>query len=114
MSLKTTNREVVKEVPWGMLVWQLADGEFAGDDDGNVMHVFTTEDNQAAREALTNAAKHYGVYEGGKCVFWSGKRPITDEELEHQLAREAAGLVPDPLDVGAIREEARALKNNNG
>lgn len=96
-----------------MLVWQCPDGEFLGDDEGNFMHVFCTEDNMAARKALADAAKAYGFPEG-KPVFWSGKRPITDEQLEEQLARSAAGLVPDPLDIAAIRDEERALKQQNG
>ena len=114
MSLITTNRQVIKEVPWGMWVWQCADGEFAGDDEGNIMHVFATEDNRDAVVAIVNAAKHYGIFEGGKAIFWSGKRPISDEELEHQQARQAAGLVPDPLDIAAIREEEKALRTQNG
>lgn len=116
MSLKTTNRQVIQEVPWGMLVWQTPDGEFLGDADGNFMHVFCTNTDAksyaAALKALKQAAAHYGHPEG-KAVFWAGKRPITDEELEQQLAREAAGLVPDPLDIAAIRDEEAALRQQN-
>lgn len=113
MSLKTTNRQVIREVPWGMLVWQLPTGEFLTDDEGNFMHVFCSDLNKerlrAAKEALTDAAKHYGFPEG-KAIFWGGRRPITDEQLEEQLARANAGLVPDPLDLAAITDEAKALR----
>jgi hypothetical protein len=108
---------VIQEVPYGMLVWECPDGEILGDGDGNIMHVFCSNQDpalyQAAVRALTEAARSYG-YPEGKAVFWAGRRPISDEELEHQLARAEAGLVPDPLDIAAIRDEERALKQQNG
>src|SRR5689334_4920980 len=111
--MKTTNRQVIKEVPWGVYVWQCPDGEFLADDAGNFMLVFCEEGNRLAIKAITDAAKYYG-YPEGKPVYWSGKRPISDEEYEHQLARAKAGLTPDPLDVGAIRDEDRAKRQGNG
>lgn len=111
MSLKTTGRNVVEEVPYGMYVWRCADGEIAGDGDGNIMNVFCMKGDKAAIKAITNAAHYYGFGEGGQVEWWSGKRPISDEQYEEQLARQEAGLVPDPLDYGAIRDEERALRN---
>jgi hypothetical protein len=115
--MRTTRRQVIQEVPWGMLVWRLPSGEYLVDDDGNFMHVFCTNQDKniiaAATKALWDAAKAFG-YGEGTAVFWAGRRPIDDEELERQLARSAAGLVPDPLDIAAIREEERALHNQNG
>lgn len=100
-----------------MMVWQCADGSFLGDDNGNFMHVFCTNQDhrimEAAKKALTDAARAFG-FPDGRPVFWAGRRPIDDEELERQLARADAGLVPDPLDIAAIREEERALKRQNG
>lgn len=98
-----------------MWVWQCADGEFAGDDQGNFMHVFVwdtrREDvNQAAKKALEQAAKSYG-FGDGKAVLWAGKRPITDEQLEEQLHRESLGLVPDPFDIAAIRDRRMTLND---
>lgn len=113
MSIRTTNRSVVKEVPWGVYVWQCPDGEFLADGDGNFMLVFCEEGDRDAIKALTEAAKSYGFPEG-KAVYWSGKRPISDEEYESQLSRAKAGLVPDPLDIAAIREEEQALRLQNG
>lgn len=112
MSLTTKNRQVVKEVPWGVYVWQMDDGEFLGDGDGNFMLVFCEEGDRTAIKAITDAASHYG-YPTGKPVYWTGKRPISDEEYESQLSRAKAGLVPDPLDIGAIRDEAKALHQRN-
>lgn len=104
MSIKTTNKKFIKEVSYGMYVWQTPDGEFLGDGEGRVMHVFCEEGNLASIKALTDAARSYGFPEG-KAVYWSGKRPVTDEEHEEQLTRQKFGLIPDPLDVGALRDE---------
>lgn len=116
MGLKTTNKQIIQEVPWGMMVWRCPDGEFLGDDQGNFLHVFCTNTDrrllEAAKKAITEAAASYGFTEG-KAVFWPGVRPIDDEELERQKARAAAGLVPDPLDIAAIREEERMLHQRN-
>lgn len=117
MGLKSTGRKAIQEVPWGMLVWQCEDGKFLADEDNNFMHVFVSNQDpklmEAAKRALADAARSYGFPEG-KPVYWAGRRPIDDEELEHQLARAEAGLVPDPLDIAAIREEEKALKQQNG
>lgn len=111
MELKTTNRSQVEEVPWGMYVWQTPDGEVLGDDEGNVMNVFVWEPKgrAAARQALREAARYWGHPEGAP-VWWSGVRPIDDEQLAYQTERAKQGLVPDPLDIGAIQDEMRALK----
>lgn len=109
--LKTTGRQVVEEVPYGMYVWQTPDGEVLGDGDGNIMNVFCMKGDQKSIRALAEAARHYGFPEG-EAVWWSGKRRITDEEYEEQLARERMGLVADPLDYGAIKDEMRAQRQN--
>lgn len=111
MELRTTNKSIVDEYEYGMYVWQTPDGEILGDGDGNIMNVFCMKGNNQAIAALRQAAKHYGFTEG-KPVWWPGKRRISDEEYEHQKMREAAGLVPDPLDWRAIQEEERALRQH--
>jgi hypothetical protein len=109
MNLKTTNREAVEEVPYGMYVWENPDGEIFGDDDGNVMNVFCMKGDRRAIEALIQAARDHNAGEG-KPVWWTGKRRINDEELEEQQTREKLGLVPDPLDIAALRDEAKAKR----
>lgn len=109
--------QIIDEVPYGMLVWQLPDGNFVRDQDGNFMHVFLWHTRvdlmNAAEAALEQAAKSYG-FDEGKAVFWRGKRPVTDEELALQLQRAEEGLVPDPFDIAAIKEEERNLRKRNG
>lgn len=110
MELNTTRKTQVEEVPYGMYVWETPDGEVLGDDDGNIMNVFCMKGDQKAIKAITDAARHFGFPEG-KPVWWSGKRPISDEEYEEQVARHAAGLVADPLDYGAIKDEMKVIEN---
>lgn len=107
MKLTTTNKQIVDEYNYGVYVWQCSDGEILGDGDGNIMNIFAIRGDREAIDKITNAAKYYG-FPDGQPVFWQGKRPITDEEYEEQLMREKLGLVPDPLDQGAIRDELRA------
>lgn len=106
---RTTNRQMIEEVPYGMYVWQTPDGEVLGDGDGNVMNVFCMKGDRKAIAALADAARYYGFPEG-KAVWWSGKRRVTDDELAEQEMRERLGLTPDPLDYGAIRDELRSKK----
>lgn len=107
--LKTTGRQEVEEVPYGMYVWVNPEGEVFGDDDGNVMNVFCMKGDRRAIAAITDAARYHGAGEG-KVMWWSGKRQITDEELQEQLMREKLGLEPDPLNPAALRDELRAKK----
>lgn len=104
--LKRTGAGVIEEAPYGMYVWMNPNGEVFGDDDGNVMNVFCRKGDLRAINALVEAARYWGAGEG-RPVWWSGKRRISDEELEMQEMRERMGLVPDPLDYGALRDEAR-------
>lgn len=110
MKLTTTNKQFVDEYSFGIYVWELSDGSVLGDGDGHIMNVFGTRNDRRAINAITQAAKSYG-FPDGKPVFWQGKRPITDEEYEEQRMREKFGLVPDPLDYGAINDEIRAKQS---
>lgn len=99
-----------------MWVWQMNDGSYAEDDDGNFMHVFVWDVrdpsvSEASKKALAQAAKSFG-FGDGRAVCWQGRRPIDDEQFVEQYRRMQAGLVPDPLDIAAIREEEQALKRN--
>lgn len=111
MKFETTGKSIVKEEPWGTYVFQCNDGEYLGDGDGRLLCVFGMEGDRSKMEALQKAAKHYGFGpEDGQVRYMPGRRPVTDEEYEEQVARQKAGLVPDPLDYGAIMDEMRYKK----
>ncbi len=108
MSLKNVGKSIVEEVEYGMYVWRLPNDTVLADNDDNVMNIFCLrrEQRPAAKKAIQEAARHYG-FPFGVAEWWSGKRPITDEELQEQTARAAFGLVADPLDYAAIAEEEK-------
>lgn len=111
MTLKTTGRRVVDESPLGVYVWQAADGEYLGDEEGRVLSINSVVGDREKIEALRKVAAHYG-YGDGKPVFWSGQRKVTDEEFEEQEERGRSGLVPDPYDIAAIQEQVNASRND--
>ena len=53
---------------------------------------------------LRNFAKSYGI-DGGKPVWFSGHRPVSQEEYEDQKQRLDWGLVADPWDIPALKED---------
>lgn len=106
MKLTSNGKREVKEVPWGVYLWKMPDGKFVGDGEGNFLMIASTEGDQQRMRALADAARACGVEEGAPCYF-SGNRIVSDEEYEHQKARMKLGLVPDPFDIAAIREEQK-------
>lgn len=94
-----------------MYVWELPSGEILGDGDGNIMNCFVWErkDRSAAKDAITRAAREYG-FEEGRAVWWSGQRPIDDNEYERQIERADQGLTPDPLDIASFSDDAKNLE----
>lgn len=97
----------VEETDKGVYVWEMADGRVVGDDDGNFLSIASVKGDLAKIKKLTDAVRSYGILEGGP-RFLAGRRKITDDEYEEQMWRAQNGLVPDPYDAGALRDELRA------
>jgi len=97
---------LIEETDYGIYVWAMPNGKWVGDDDGNFLSISAKKGDREAIRKLTEAVRYYGVIEG-KAKFLSGHRKVSDTEYEHQRARMEAGLVPDPFDVGAMKEELR-------
>lgn len=95
----------MEEVPYGVYVWETEGGSWVADSDGNFLSVACMKDDTKKIKALTDAARYYGV-ETGHPVYLSGHRKVTDEEFEEQKLRSSWGLIPDPLDAPAFRDEA--------
>lgn len=102
--MKTTRKQIVEEVPWGVYVWEMPDGSWIGDDQGNFLSIAAMKGNKKRIQELKDTVYSYGVTEG-KPFYLSGHRKIDDEEFEEQRRRLTFGLVPDELDVAALREE---------
>ena len=107
MNLKSTT--IATETRLGIYVWEMPDGRWIGDDDGNYLSVTSMKGDKDKMDALASAVAGFGI-EVGKPVFLEGRRKIDDEEFEYQNQRLKWGLVPDPLDIGNYKDEMANLK----
>ena len=105
---KKTTRMLQEESTLGIYVWEMPDGRWIGDDDGNFLSVTAKKGNRSLIDALAREVRSYGIYEGGP-KFLSARRKISDEEFDHQKQRLDWGLVPDPLDIGNYKDEMKKL-----
>lgn len=107
MDLSKTNYKVLdEETTLGIYVWEMPDGRWIGDDDGNFLSITSKKGNKSRINALADAVRSYGITEG-QPKFLSGRRKIDDEEYEYQQQRLNWGLVPDPLDIGNYKDEVK-------
>ncbi|QNN99126.1 hypothetical protein SEA_FAUST_23 [Streptomyces phage Faust] len=101
--MKTTRKQIVEEVPWGVYVWEMPDGRWIGDDEGNFLNIAAMKGDKKRIQQLKDAVRNYGITDGSP-FFLSGHRQVSDEEFENQKRRMEFGLIPDELDVAAFRE----------
>lgn len=106
MEILNQKSEIIEETRLGIYVWEMPDGRWIGDDDGNFLSITSTKGNKSRISALADAVRHYGVEEG-QPKFLSGRRKIDDEEFEHQNQRLKWGLTPDALDIGEYKDSLR-------
>lgn len=97
------------ETTLGIYVWEMPDGRWIGDDDGNFLSITSKYGNKDRINLLAKAVRSYGIYDG-QPKFLSGRRKIDDEEFEYQQQRLKWGLVPDPLDIGVYKDEMKKAK----
>jgi hypothetical protein len=107
MDIKRIDQSVVEETRLGIYVWEMPDGRWIGDDDGNFLSITSTKGNKSKIDALAREVSSYGIYEGSP-KFLSGRRKIDDEEFEYQKQRLNWGLTPDPLDIGVYKDNLKS------
>jgi hypothetical protein len=95
MEILNQKSQVIEETTLGIYVWEMPDGRWIGDDDGNFLSITSKKGNRSRMAALADAVRHYGIQEG-QPKFLSGRRKIDDEEFEYQNQRLKWGLTPDP------------------
>ena len=103
MEMNNIRRQVIEESPLGIYVWEMPDGRWIGDDNGNFLSITSKKGNRSRIDALAREVGSYGIHEG-RPKFLSGRRKIDDEEFEHQNERLKWGLTPDPLDIGVYKD----------
>ena len=109
MDINRINTKILEdETTLGIYVWEMPDGRWIGDDEGNFLSVTAKKGNKVKIEALAKEVRSFGIYEG-QPKFLSGRRKIDDEEFEYQQQRLKWGMVPDPLDIGNYKDEMKKL-----
>jgi hypothetical protein len=106
---KTKSQILEEESILGIYVWEMPDGRWIGDDDGNFLSITSKKGNRSNINALAREVSTFGIHEG-RPKFLSARRKINDEEFEHQKQRLDWGLVPDPFDIGNYKDEMKKLK----
>ena len=96
------------ETTLGVYVWEMPDGRWIGDDDGNFLSITSKKGNRSRIDALAREVRTFGIYEGGP-KFLSARRKIDDEEFEYQKQRLNWGLIPDPMDIGNYKDEMKKM-----
>ena len=110
MNMNKTKSQILEEESiLGIYVWEMPDGRWIGDDDGNFLSITSKKGNRSNIDALAREVSTFGIHEG-RPKFLSARRKINDEEFEHQKQRLDWGLVPDPLDIGNYKDEMKKLK----
>mgnify|MGYP003325759072 FL=1 len=107
MDIKRVKQSFIEETRLGIYVWEMPDGRWIGDDEGNFLSITAMKGDRVKIDALAREVRSYGIYEGSP-VFLSGRRKIDDEEYAYQQQRLKWGLVPDPLDIGVYKEGAQS------
>ena len=114
MDFNKINTKVLdEESTLGIYVWEMPDGRWIGDDDGNYLSVTSKKGNRSRMDALAREVRSYGINEG-QPLFLSARRKIDDEEFAYQQSRLNLGLVPDPMDIGNYKDEIKKLGNLRG
>jgi len=103
MEILNQKSSIIEETRLGIYVWEMPDGRWIGDDDGNFLSVTSTKGNKSKIDALASEVASFGI-DVGRPLFLSGRRKIDDEEFEHQSQRLQWGLIPDPLDIGNYKD----------
>ena len=109
MDINNTKYKILdEESTLGVYVWEMPDGRWIGDDDGNFLSITSKKNNRSRMDALAREVRSYGIYEGGP-KFLSARRKIDDEEFEYQKQRLNWGLIPDPMDIGNYKDEMKKM-----
>jgi len=109
MDINNTKYKVLdEESTLGIYVWEMPDGRWIGDDDGNFLSVTSKKNNRSRMDALAREVRSYGIHEG-QPKFLSARRKIDDEEFEYQKQRLNWGLIPDPMDIGNYKDEMKKM-----
>ena len=100
-------KSVVQEYDYGVCVWRVPTGGYIKDSDGNFLAAEGRLKDPIIEKKMYEAAKYWmGQDFGGQPEWLPGRRKVSDDEYDDQVARLEAGQIPD------IVEEARQAERN--
>lgn len=83
----------------GVYLWELPNGTFLGDREGNYLSIDAWIGDLEAISKLRSAAAYWGHPEG-KPKFWPGRKKVSQSEYEDQMAAFIEGdEIPGDYDV---------------
>lgn len=87
------------DMEWGLCVWQLPDGTYVQDAEGNYLSAGPAKlYNRTVMQNMVGAVRSLGVTEGKP--FWlPGFRKVSNSEWEDQMERLMEGKIPDAADL---------------
>lgn len=94
----------IEEVNYGTYLWEMPSGALVMDDEGNYMCIYAIKGDINKIKQLKDFAKSNGIDEG-KPVWFSGHRPVSNDEYDNQKQRMDWGLVADEWDIPALKED---------
>lgn len=101
-------RTVPVDASFGVCVWQLPDGSYIKNEDGDYFCAQGKLGNPVIERKMRDAVRYDLGITSGKPVWFSGFRKVTQSEWEDQMERLIDGKVPDAVDLYLQNKE------NNG
>ena len=106
MVMEKTGITVVGESELGLYLWELPDGQYLSDGDGNLLNIPSRLGDISRMQKIAEVAKSLG-FADGRPTFAPGVRRVTESEHQEQIYRMMNGEVPDEYDMGALRDDLR-------
>jgi len=105
-------KAVGQGIPYGVYIWRI-NGKAVVNEDLEYLQIAARRgDQKKIAELKRFVNEELGIHEG-EAFFEEGSRPISHDEWEDQMARQKAGEVPDPYDLGNLIEEYNYEKGMN-
>lgn len=105
-------KAVDQNIPYGVYVWRINGKAIVNENYEYLQIASRRGDVNKIAQLKKFVNDELGIFEGG-AWFEEGARPISNSEWEEQKARQQAGLVADPYDLGNLIEEMNYNKERH-
>lgn len=98
--------KAVRDNDYGLYLWKLPNGKYLQNNEGEFLCLPSRYGDIKNMNQIGKDAKMYG-YPEGRAEFIAGGRQVSHSEHDDQMERMLDGRLPDPFDVGALKDEIR-------